>query len=328
MKTIIEDVRIQLGEINGVVHSAGISGNAFIYRKGQKAFDEVLQTKIWGTWILDRLTLQDELDFFILFSSGISLIGEPGQGDYVAANSYIDSFTSYRNKLGRRTQVINWAIWEETGMGINNDLNFVITIFKTLSTAQGMYAFDQIINKDLKRVFVGEMNDAGDYSILYDSPYIKLSERLAKTVTKKRQKTLGKQKTGMKRSQEELKLQGREEETYSEIEKTVAQLFSDSLGLTEINIQDSFFELGGNSIQLTRLHLKLNQVYPGVLKTADLFTYTSVFRLSQYIMNSGVHQKNADQERMETKSKVSDLINGMESGELTMEQVISSLSNS
>jgi hypothetical protein len=45
-------------------------------------------------------------------------------------------------------------------------------------------------------------------------------------------------------------------------------------------------------------------------------------------MKSGVHQKNADQERMKIENKVSDLINGMESGELTMDQVISSLSNS
>ncbi|HEY8344958.1 MAG TPA: SDR family NAD(P)-dependent oxidoreductase [Bacillota bacterium] len=331
MKTIIEDVRIKWGEINGVVHSAGIAGNAFLYRKDQKAFDEVLQTKIWGTWILDRLTFQDELDFFILFSSGISLIGEPGQGDYVAANSYIDSFTAYRNKLGKRTQVINWAIWEETGMGINNDLNFVITVFKTLPTAQGISAFARILNKDIQRVFVGEMNEEGDYSILSDSPYIKLSERLEKIVTKKRQSTLRKQKT-MKRSQGELKLQGREDQTYSEIEQTVAQLFSDSLGLTEINIHDSFFELGGNSIQLTRLHAKLNQVYPGVLKTADLFTYTSVYRLSQYVMNSLMKnraaQKSVNQKSMKIESKVSDLIKGMESGELTMEQVVSSLSNS
>ena len=103
--------------ITGVIHGAGVAGDGFIIRKDESMFREVIGPKVQGTWILSELTREDRPDFFVMFSSIATIIGEGGQGDYTAANSYLDAFSAYRSRSeGGRTVTINWPAWKETGM--------------------------------------------------------------------------------------------------------------------------------------------------------------------------------------------------------------------
>jgi acyl carrier protein len=71
--------------------------------------------KVDGAWNLHAQTLDRPLDFFVLFSSGSSLIGNPGQANYVAANAFLDAFAYYRRSLGLPAMTINWGLVAETG---------------------------------------------------------------------------------------------------------------------------------------------------------------------------------------------------------------------
>ncbi|MDO8259968.1 MAG: SDR family NAD(P)-dependent oxidoreductase, partial [Candidatus Magasanikbacteria bacterium] len=82
--------RKKFGEINGIIHAAGTAGDGFIANKGEAELRRVLAPKVQGTWILERLTRNDNLDFFVLFSSAVTLVSGLGVSDYVAANSYLD----------------------------------------------------------------------------------------------------------------------------------------------------------------------------------------------------------------------------------------------
>jgi myxalamid-type polyketide synthase MxaE and MxaD len=68
-----------------------------------------------GGWLLHRLLQDDPLDFFILFSSAGSVLGQPGQGNYAAANAFLDALAHHRQAQGQPALSINWGAW--TGEG-------------------------------------------------------------------------------------------------------------------------------------------------------------------------------------------------------------------
>jgi acyl carrier protein len=79
-------------------------------------FFRVLRTKAEGAWHLHHLTLNEQLDFFVLFSSAAALLGSPGQGNYAAANAFLDGLAQQRRAAGLPGLSINWGAWSGTGM--------------------------------------------------------------------------------------------------------------------------------------------------------------------------------------------------------------------
>jgi acyl carrier protein len=84
-------------------------------------FAEVMGPKIKGAANLDTLTRARALDFFVLFSSGSSLLGSPGQLNYSAANAWMDALAHRRRGDGLCATAINWGPWGEVGMAAGLD---------------------------------------------------------------------------------------------------------------------------------------------------------------------------------------------------------------
>jgi hypothetical protein len=72
-----------------------------------------IRPKVDGTWNLHHAL--EELDFFVLFSSVLALVGQYGQANYAAANTFLDSFVQYRHSLGLAASVIDLGIMEDIG---------------------------------------------------------------------------------------------------------------------------------------------------------------------------------------------------------------------
>jgi acyl carrier protein len=68
-----------------------------------------------GGWLLHRLLQDDPLDFFVLFSSAGAVLGQPGQGNYAAANACLDALAHHRRAQGRPALSINWGAWAGAG---------------------------------------------------------------------------------------------------------------------------------------------------------------------------------------------------------------------
>jgi acyl carrier protein len=62
------------------------------------------------------LTLDDDLEFFIVYSSGTSVLGSPGQANYAAANAMLDGLVAFRNSQGLPATSVNWGPWAQGGM--------------------------------------------------------------------------------------------------------------------------------------------------------------------------------------------------------------------
>ena len=123
VRQLVAAIKNEYGELNGILHSAGIIADDFILKKAGDEFKHVLAPKVTGTYNLDQATRDIELDFFVLFSSISGAMGNVGQVDYAAANGFMDQFAAYRNALVAakerygRTRSINWGAWQAGGMG-------------------------------------------------------------------------------------------------------------------------------------------------------------------------------------------------------------------
>jgi polyketide synthase PksN len=125
VEKLVNGIMENYGSLHGILHCAGVVRDNFIIRKTAGEFSEVLAPKVSGTVYLDHVTRDLPLDFFVLFSSGAAVLGNPGQADYATANAFMDVYAGYRNslvELGERnghTLSVNWPLWKEGGMQVD-----------------------------------------------------------------------------------------------------------------------------------------------------------------------------------------------------------------
>ena len=118
---LIETIEEDMPPLRGVVHAAGALADGVLQRQTWQSFDQVLAPKVDGAWNLHLLTQGMPLDFYVCFSSMVSLFGSPAQGNYVAANAFMDSLACHRRALGLPGLSINWCPWADMGMAADLD---------------------------------------------------------------------------------------------------------------------------------------------------------------------------------------------------------------
>jgi acyl carrier protein/NAD(P)-dependent dehydrogenase (short-subunit alcohol dehydrogenase family) len=101
--------------LNGVIHAAGVLDDGVLQQLTWERLESVLAPKVYGAWHLHELTQEQPLEFFVLFSSAASLLGSPGQGSHVAANSFLDALAHHRKASGLPGLSINWGAWSKVG---------------------------------------------------------------------------------------------------------------------------------------------------------------------------------------------------------------------
>lgn len=102
--------------LRGVVHAAMVLDDAVLADITEEQLIRVWRPKVTGAWRLHEATAGHPLDWFVVYSSMSSLLGNPGQGAYAAANSWLDTFAAWRTARGLRTLAIDWGPWGETGV--------------------------------------------------------------------------------------------------------------------------------------------------------------------------------------------------------------------
>jgi NAD(P)-dependent dehydrogenase (short-subunit alcohol dehydrogenase family)/acyl carrier protein len=103
-------------QLCGVYHLAGQVDDATLSTLTLDRLHRVIRPKLLGAWNLHRLTQGMPLDCFVMFSSVASLFGTAGQGNYAAANAFLDALAHQRRAQGLAALSINWGPWAEAGM--------------------------------------------------------------------------------------------------------------------------------------------------------------------------------------------------------------------
>ena len=97
---MLERIDGELPPLGGVIHSVGVLSDGALTNQSWERFETVLWPKVLGGWHLHRATLDRELEFFILFSSRVGVMGNPGQANHASANAFLDQLAGHRRALG------------------------------------------------------------------------------------------------------------------------------------------------------------------------------------------------------------------------------------
>jgi acyl transferase domain-containing protein/NADPH:quinone reductase-like Zn-dependent oxidoreductase/acyl carrier protein len=105
--------------LRGVIHMAGTLSDGVIETLDAEQVESVMRPKVDGAMHLHELTSDCELDQFVLFSSGAATLGTPGQGNYAAANAFLDALAHWRRARGLCAQSLAWGLWlQAAGVGM------------------------------------------------------------------------------------------------------------------------------------------------------------------------------------------------------------------
>ena len=170
---LVEEARKLYGKINGVIHAAAVIHDVVIKEKQADEFEKIIAPKVLGTYYLDQELATEKLDFFILFSSMSSVLGNAGQSDYCYGNRFMDCFAETRSRLVKRgsrkgkTIVINWSFWKEGGMKLDElqtrwmERQFGLVL---MDNSRGLAVLEDCLKADSTQVVVfnGDQNKIRD----------------------------------------------------------------------------------------------------------------------------------------------------------------------
>lgn len=296
---LVKETRSRFKSIDGIVHAAGITQNDFLQKKKREEVKKVLAPKVSGTICLDLATQEEKLDFIVFFSSMASVVGSSGQCDYAYANSFMDHYALWREKLRKlgkrsgRTVSIHWPLWREGGMKVDGRTQRFLRNtmgLDLLETEAGLESLAKIIAGEKSQVLV-LAGEAAKFRPMLDQ---------ASGLEKAAPKNDG---------HPSRKVPAAEAENGYVLEtgKDVAKIASRVSGIRKqrINEDKPLTEYGFDSITFVELADEMNNKFNLALSPAIFFEYPTIRTLSQYLVQE--HQVQISQhyaEKSRTTSRI------------------------
>ncbi len=278
---IIEKIKVYLPPLRGVIHAAGILDDGLLQQMSWEQFTRVMTPKVQGAWHLHYLTENLPLDFFVCFSSIASLLGSPGQGNYAAANAFMDGLAHYRREMGLPGLSINWGPWAEGGMAAslgNQHQNRMLTQgISPITPERGFHILADLLARDSPQVGVLPINWSQFLKQLPVGTKMPLLEAFTSTVGQSRTR-----KSDFMQRLEATPVEERRELLVNHVRKQVARV----LGLTvpeQIGLRQSLFDLGIDSLMAVELKNHLESSLGHSIPSTVLFEYPTLEALVDYL---------------------------------------------
>jgi acyl carrier protein len=150
--------------LTGIVHAAGVLDDGVISSLTAHRLDRVLAAKADAAWYLHEATAERSLNLFVCYSSESGVLGAPGQGNYAAANTFLDALASYRRDQGLPAHSIAWGPWA-TSSGMADQMRHADlarierTGFAPLTVDEGLRLFDRVISHRLGNVVAATLSN-------------------------------------------------------------------------------------------------------------------------------------------------------------------------
>ncbi len=285
VRRIVDYIHQELPPLKGVIHAAGRLDDGLLHGLDWPRFEAVLAPKVTGTWNLHQVTQQQSLDFFVCFSSVASLLGSPGQGNYAAANAFMDSLMQWRRRQGLPGVSINWGPWADGGMAAQlsdkQQARVQANGISPLTTQQGLMALSQVAMGNAAQVGVFDINWHGFLAQFGRQPIPDFFDAF-----------MGQKQQPEASGPPPLLLQ-LEAAPIAERTELLTELLRGQvakvLGLKEplaIDVRQPLFDLGLDSLMAVELKKQLETSLDISVGTTLLFDYPSIEALTEYLTDA------------------------------------------
>jgi len=274
MRAVLAAARERFGRpVSGVLHAAGIASGGMIQLKTPEAAAAVLAPKVEGTRVLAAVFADEPpLDVFVLFSAVNSVLGGFGRADFCAASAFLDAF-AHRRSAEREdgvTVAIGWDTWSEAGVAAESELPPDLEAVRReslkhgLSTREGLEVLDRILTTGLPRVVVSTR----DLPALLAKDFSAASALAAAEAPR------------LAASHGRPALSTPYVAPASAMERTIAGIWEEYLGIRQPGVHDNFFELGGHSLMATQILSRLRATLQAELSIARFFAEPTIAGLA------------------------------------------------
>lgn len=230
MNNVVTEAIERFGKINGVIHGAGVVGKktyCSIQDLNKDNYKEQMIPKIYGTYTLEKVLRDINIDFCLLISSLSSILGGLGLTSYSAVNIFMDAFAKKQN----RQSAIPWISIDWDGWAVSDEMESPDGLF--IAPEEGTVALEYILTKGMVKNAIVSVGD--------------LKQRINQWIT-------GNSISGSTKGKSQKKANGAIGDT---LEEKIAYIWSDLLGIEDVGYHDDFFELGGNSLIATQVIYRL-----------------------------------------------------------------------
>jgi acyl carrier protein len=272
MQNVIAQAQEQFGQLNGVIHAAGIlEGKSFgtIEKISKTDCEQQFQSKVHGLLVLEKVLQNKKLDFCFLLSSLSSVLGGLGFVAYSAANIFMDAFVHQHNQSHPVLWTsVSWDGWQLEKENKQSTLGASVAEL-AIYPEEGVKAFQRILNSsEFNHVVVstGEIQARIDKWIKLKSFKQEAESQQAKLLLHSRPD-----------------LQNPYVTPKNEIEQKLANIWQDILGIKNVGLHDNFFELGGDSLLIIQVRSKILKRLNKNLSITDLFEYSTISTLAEYL---------------------------------------------
>ena len=286
MRRAVDAARARFGRIDGVVHGAGNTSADGVFPLGQAdqaAARKQFAPKAHGAIVLHDLLRDQPPDFYLMLSSLSGVLGGLGLVAYSAANVFLDAYAAQQNARASVPWItVNWDAWQFQAEGAMSSSGQTEAILPDA----GMTALDRILAHAPRQVVVSVTD---------------LPTRLKKWVYLETLRDAGAaQKSPVATLHPRPNLSSQYAAPATEVEKVIAGIWQQVLGVAPIGLHDKFFELGGHSLLAIQLISQLRDAFQVEIAAQRLFDAPTIAQLAETIEASLAAQplKESEEERL------------------------------
>lgn len=285
---MVSQIHESMPPLKGVFHLAGMLDDGMIEEMDWERFSRVLAPKISGAWNLHLLSRDLELDFFVMYSSASSLLGNPGQSSYAAGNAFLDGLASYRRGIGLPALSINWSSWADAGMaaskGAEHDRLAHYGV-RHLKPDFALELLDSLLNSRLQQVCALDI----DWETYRDRLEQKSSSYLCTILPKKAEEAGDREEEtrekGIMAALQETPPVKRKEALIQYMQRWSARIMGCD-DPRQVKTDTPLMEQGVDSLMIVEMRNKFNREVKTTLPMTLLFNYPTLKKVADYILGN------------------------------------------
>jgi acyl transferase domain-containing protein/acyl carrier protein len=288
LRAAVDAVEARFGALHGVLHGAGVTQGPSLYNPltdiGRGESETQFGPKVYGTYALEQALRGRAVDFVLLFSSNAAVLGGLGYLTYASSNLFMDAFAQARaGQPGTRWVSASWDPWPEE------------TKHNNVRTSMDQYAMTPQEGAEAVRRLA---------TLGVDGQVVVATGDLAQRWKLWIQRDTSQQASGPRTAGKARRAKTPYVAPGTDVEKQLAALWQEVLGVAEVGLHDNFFDLGGHSLLATRVAGRLRTQFDFDIPLAKLFEAATVSALAKLVAD---HQ--AALEEAATQAALDELAN-------------------